>query len=1028
MGLSAWALRHPVPVAVVTAGAVLLGIIALTDLNREFIPPIVMPTATVVTLWPGVGAEDVEREVTSVLEDSFATLSGLEKLSSESREGLSIIEIQFNEDTVIDTEVQEIRGRVDAAAADLPENLQGRPMVSSWGASDLPVMSFAVSGPWEPDRISRYVDDVVVPELYKVNGVAEAIQLGDRRIGMEVRLDLDSFAGGTPIDVLGAIRTRNTSRPAGLVEWNEGEWALGVSGELNDISKLEGLTVGGTEVSPIRLGDVARISEGYRNPREIVRSSGSDLIVVQVTKREGGNVLSMSREIRRLMTRLENENLGYRFIILHDDSETLKNSLKTVLNSALSGIAMAVGLIWLFLRNWRSTLVIAVSLPVSLVITFAGMRLAGQSINVLTMAGMTVSLGMVVDASIVILENIHRRRLAGEEADTAAREGASSVSGAVIASTTTSISVFAPMIFLTGIIGSIMKDLSVTLVLCLGASLLSALFLVPILTRRGMKADREPARKVRHGRGMRRLEDSYRTSLQRSMEMGGTVIFTAVVILIVSVLAADMMGMTFIPAADYGELFVSMELPPGSSLKDSAAAADRAEAVIRREVPELKEAVFYVGMEDDLSGDARKREAVWGQLLLNAPRRRDRGFTEIIGHLNDVLPDALPGISVLVLNGGFDRMVSMGTDGSGYRVELAAESWPALKTAAKRIEDILAADPDVIHVSRDVGENRRIITAELDGEALGRTGIQSSVAALTARIAFEGIDVGTYRPETGQDKTIRLVTNLDGLSPDSSTLPRIHLRTSAGTIVSLDSLTEIHPETGLSAIRRRDRARTLTVIGYTSHENIRGVSDRLTAALEKEPLDTEVSVRIRGVGGLVEDSIGRMALVLGVSLFLVYAVMAIQFERLVQPLIIMASVPFSFIGTIVGLAVFGSNISLISFLGIIALGGIVVNNSIVQVDRINQLRRNGMKLDDAVIEGAATRLRPILMTTLTTFFGVLPLSLADGPGARIYAPLGQAIAGGLITSTLVTLFLIPIIYRKVEDRRRNRMKRELSAA
>jgi HAE1 family hydrophobic/amphiphilic exporter-1 len=287
---------------------------------------------------------------------------------------------------------------------------------------------------------------------------------------------------------------------------------------------------------------------------------------------------------------------------------------------------------------------------------------------------------------------------------------------------------------------------------------------------------------------------------------------------------------------------------------------------------------------------------------------------------------------------------------------------------------------------------------------------------------------GTYRPETGEDKTIRLVTNLDGLSPNSSTLPRIHLKTSAGTIVSLDSLTEIHPETGLSAIRRRDRARTLTVIGYTRDENIRGVSDRLNAALEKDPLNPDVGLRVRGVGGLVKDSIGRMALVLGVSLFLVYAVMAIQFERLVQPLIIMASVPFSFIGTIVGLAVFGSNISLISFLGIIALGGIVVNNSIVQVDRINQLRRSGMKLDDAVIEGAATRLRPILMTTLTTFFGVLPLSLADGPGARIYAPLGQAIAGGLITSTLVTLFLIPIIYRKVENRRMSRMNQELSAA
>ncbi|MCK5250786.1 MAG: efflux RND transporter permease subunit, partial [Spirochaetaceae bacterium] len=797
-------------------------------------------------------------------------------------------------------------------------------------------------------------------------------------------------------------------------DWSGGEWAFRVSGEFTDLKNLAYLVVGYSGSSPVRLADISMISEVYEDSPERVRSGLQDLIVVQVTKRETGNVIQMSREIRERLNRLESGgNEGYRFFILHDDSETIRLSLGTVVNSALTGIAMAIAIIFLFLRSWRYTLVVAVSLPVSLVITFAGMKLTGQSINVLTLAGITVSLGMVVDASIVVLENIHRRHASGENADTAALAGAGSVSGAVIASTTTSVSVFAPMMFLTGIIGSVLKDLSLTIVLCLGASLFSALFLIPPLARRGLLKSRY--REAQHGL-MSKLENSYKVSLKRSLGMSGTVIFTAAAVLAISVLAADLMGLSFIPAADYGELFISLELPPGATLEESTAAADKAESIIRSEVPELTEVVFYAGMEDELSGDARKRESVWGQILLDPPNRRERDFKEIIEELNEVLPSALPGIAVTVFNGGFDRMVSMGVDGSGYRVELSSESRDDLRNAADRVESILTNDPDILSTTRDITEDRRFVTAQLDGEALGQLGVSAAEAALTARIAFEGLEVGKFRPPDDADRTIRLTSTLDGKAPDSESLGILPVRTANGRITTFDSFSSIREETGVSGIRRHDRSRTVTVIGYAGSENIRDISRRLNSVLEEQPLAEGVEWRLKGVGGLVGDSLIELGLILVISLFLVYAVMAIQFERLVQPLIIMASVPFCFIGVIGGLAVSGSEISLISFLGIIALAGIVVNNAIVQVDRINQLRRDGMELDEAVVSGSVSRLRPILMTTLTTFFGVLPLSLARGSGARIYAPLGQAIAGGLVTSTLVTLFLIPTLYRLVEKR------------
>ncbi|MCK5735100.1 MAG: efflux RND transporter permease subunit, partial [Spirochaetaceae bacterium] len=458
-----WALKHPIPVLVITAGAVLFGVIALFFLNREFVPPMVMPTSSVITLWPGVSAEDVERDITTVLEDYFASLPGMTDLSSESREGVSIIMLKFTEDTNVNELLQEVRTRVDRASAELPENLMGNPLVSTWGASDLPVFSFAVSGPWNPDQISQYVEDTVIPEIYKVRGVADAKSLGDLRLELQVKLDIDAMAAvnTAALDVLGAIRNRNTALPAGLVDWSGGEWAFRVAGEFTDMADLENLVVGYNGLSRVRLADISTISEVYEDSTERVRSEGRDLVVVQVTKRETGNAIIMSRGIRERLSLLESEGTqGYRFVVLHDDSETIHSSLNTVVKSALTGIAMAIAIIFLFLRSWRYTFVVALSLPVSLVITFAGMKLTGQSLNVLTLAGITVSLGMVVDASIVVLENIHRRHSSGENADTAALAGAGSVSGAVIASTTTSLSVFAPMMFLSGIIGSVLTDLS----------------------------------------------------------------------------------------------------------------------------------------------------------------------------------------------------------------------------------------------------------------------------------------------------------------------------------------------------------------------------------------------------------------------------------------------------------------------------------------------------------------------------------------------------------------------------------------
>lgn len=1024
MSISSYGLKHPAVIAVVAAGLVLFGILALSSLNREFVPEMNMPELTVVSIWPGAGPADVEREVTDILEDRFSTLSGLREIRSVSAEGYGIIRMEFQEDQEPDKMLPEVRDRIRQAADDLPPDLATEPRAYVYGVENTTVVSFAVSGAVDLDRLTRYVDETVIPEVFRVDGVSQVEMVGERERQLIIRIDPEALAGtGTgPLEIYGALAAQNLSLPAGTVSGGSGEWSFRVAGEFDNLREVENLVVGAADGYPLRLTDVASVAFSYGEADEYIRSDGDDLVVVEVKKRLDGNILDISKDIRGRLVSLEKESDGlYRFNLLADDRDLVRFSLRAVLSSALTGILMAVGVIWLFLRDWRATAVAAISLPISLVVAFAGMRLAGQTINILTLTGITVSLGMVVDASIVVLENIYRQSALGREPGDAAEKGAGEVSGAVLASTTTSISVFAPMIFLTGIIGAVMKDLSLTLVLCLGASLLAAVFLVPGLAYRILRR-RVLVGKPRKRTVMPRMEEGYAKSLKRVLKMPWTVVIASVGILAISVLGAGLLGLSFVPASDAGDFSIYLETPPGSTLDETAAKAGRAEEILRQTVPEIVTAVFFVGHEDEYAGDGRRRDAAYGRVILTPREKRDRDVLIIIEEVRNQLSAGLPDVSVVVLNGGFDRMVAMSAGGSGFRVELSGRDIDELQKAGDLVAGWMAEDPEVYKTERDMRLDRREVTVDLDADVLGQVGLTAREIATAVRILFEGVDAGEFRPPGGPDTEIRLVSTLEGSEASPESLGSVSLPTPSGSEVPLDSLvtTELRP--GISEIRRHDRVRTLTVTGYTVTENTRGISGRLRQKLTGAALPAGVEWRFEGLFGLIADSALKLLTVLIVALFLVYAVMVIQFERFLQPLIIMASVPFCFIGVVGGLAAFGSDFSVVSFLGIVALGGIVVNNAIVLVDRINRLRRDdGMDLDQAVIAGARSRLRPILMTSLTTFFGVLPLALTRGTGARIYAPLGQAIAGGLATSTLITLFLIPVLYRLAESRRQRQI-------
>lgn len=1060
MKLSHNAIRHPAIVLIITAALSIFGVLAIMSMNREFLPNISLPSISVITFYPGVGPEDIEEQVTDPLEDQFSTLPELKKMSSTSGESISMITLEFNDGIEPYDMLSEVRANVTLVRRKLPDDLEGDPIALVAGVEMMPIFSFAVHSGNDAERTNRLVQDEVIPQLTRIPGVATVKGYGgrSRRVSIKLRIDDLNTRGVSVLDLFTLLNYTNITMPAGVTEFRSEELFMKVEGRYSSLQEIEELIVGNTGVTPIYLKDIADIGIEYPEPEIYIDSNGRSVILVDVMKREDGNTLDIAQSIYRVLAEVEEAYDGVvGFDILQDDSGMVKTSLDTVIRSGLLGVGMAVLVILIFLGNIRATLIIAVSVPLSIVFTFIGMYLSGQTMNVLSMAGIVVALGMVVDSSIVVLEQIYRHYYEGSTIVEAAETGTSEVGGAVFASTSTTVGVFLPLLFLTGLIGIIMKDISLTLIFSLSASLAVSLTIVPLLCTHLLKnrtdAEGNPRRPGFQPGAvvMVYLIKGYRWLLTLALKNRTFVIILSISILIFSVFVVGALGITFIPSTDSGEIYVYMAFPGGFSINQTRERVLGTEELIRQIVPEIDTAVFFTGYASEFSRNNANSNTGYAKIVLVPVSERNRSIHQIIQNIQQVIPSNIPDIDLIVENGGFDKLMGLATGGAGFQIRISSDDFAKLYETAVKIDNILSEDPEVVKTVIDTRIDGETIVADLALNYLGIMGITSYEAAITSRILFTGMEVGQFSeaaseplPNSGElqdsdssspgasarKKTlpIYLVSDVSGKPLTQDLLRQITLQTSSGKSVAFSTIADLKLEPAVSHINHTNRMKTIVVTGYLSGEDTSGVNERISALLQGEEMPYGVSWEISGSSALFSDSISTLLLALGVSLFLVYMVMVIQFERFVHPLLVMASVPFCFIGVILGLLIFGSSLSIVALLGIIALGGIVVNNAIVLIDYMNLLRsrlhRQAGTLDakisvlkKVVLNGSASRLRPILMTTLTTFFGVLPMALSKGGGAEIYAPLGQAVAGGLITSTLITLFLIPILYYTYEQRK-----------
>ncbi|MCQ2612892.1 MAG: efflux RND transporter permease subunit [Treponemataceae bacterium] len=1040
MKLSEFSVKHPAVISMLLIVLIAFGIFSVSTTNVEFMSDISMPSVIVVSVYPGANAEDVEQDIASVMESDFVTLPNFKSISSVSKNSVCMVTITFQDGADPYDQLPEVRNRISQLMPDLPEGLAGTPSALVGGATMLPIFTFSVLGGKDTGRITEYINKTLTPRITSISGVSSVSLSGGKELRADVKLHLqDLNAKGISVtQVYQILNYGNVSLPSGSATFEQSNIDIRYSGSFNSLEDMKALPVGaGKDNVVVHLGDIADVTLSYPKEESYMTDGENPLILVSVSKRLDGNTLSVCNKIKKVLAQAEKETDGaLRFDIISDDSRTVGASLRTVVSSGISGVIIAILVIFLFLNNWRTTLIIGISIPLSILFTFIGMKIAGITVNLMSLSGLVVALGMIVDGSIVILEQVYRhyteRSPDGKllySRNQAIFLGSGEVGGAIFASTATTVVVFLPISMVSGIVGMILKDVSLTLIFSLCASFLVSVTVVPFLMSFILKPEfsEKKQKTTKFNRLIEKIEIYYRKALVWSLKSWKFVLLVAILILLFSLFITGGLGMAFIPSTDNSDFFIALDMPVGQTLDETDAKTRQAYRILMENVPEVQSTAVYTGVQYGSLMSSSTPNASYMHVVLVPVAQRKRDIHDIILLMQTKLSEGLIDCDVTVSNGGFDKLVGYVSGGGGYGLTLVSEDMDLLYETAVRIQERLKEDPDVVVTALDTNFDSATMIIDMSQDYMSSLGITSYEAGVISNILFNGIDCGRFRNEADDTRyAIRLYSDITEKPVTKDTIADISVLSMAGTKVSFASLSDINVKKSISQINHTDRRKTITVSATLVSEDASSVNSRMNSYLAQNPLPQGVESKTGGMMELLGDSLPPMIQALAIAVFLVYTVMVLQFEKFRQPLLVMAAIPFCLIGVIASLLVFGSTISMLSLLGVIALAGVVVNNGIILIDYINLLRKqrkerqtpenqeNWRTLAADIATGSSSRIRPIFMTTLTTMLGVVPMAIASGEGAEIYAPLGQAIAGGLITSTIITLFIIPILYYVTE--------------
>ncbi len=1017
MKIPEFSVNRRVTTAMLAMILVVLGFIAFTSLGLDFFPDIEFPTVSVVTTYSGASSEDIENTITRPLEQIINTISRVKEVNSMTTEGASVIMVEFEWGTNLDFGAQDIRDQIGLYRNFIPEEASD-PLVVKFNIGQMPIIFGGITANRPTLELKELIEDEVAPRLERIDGVAAAqvFSMDTREILVAVdKAALESL--NISVDqILMALNMENLNLPAGRVTERHSEYLLRTLGEFQSLDDIRHTIIGSTQTGqPIYLADVAVVRDTLKDTRLISRTQGEKAVFYFISKRSGANTVTtaqaVNRELERIKPTLPPDVTFYPFM---DQAEMIQRVIRRTGNNALVGGILAIFFIFVFLRNWRPTVTITLAIPLSVITTFIAFYLAGYTINLLTLGGLALGIGMLVDNAVVVIENIFRHMEEGKKREEAAKKGASEVGMAITASTLTTIAVFFPMVFAQGITGKLTRGLALAIAFSLLASLFVALTVVPMVASVLFKANnRQDAGDRNRGKiQFEKVRIFYRRILQWTLQHRALVLGGTLGLLVLSFAIVPFLGTEFMPAMDREMIMLQVKMPVGTSLEETNRVVTMVEKLMAQE-PEVKNVSVQVGSQAeenpaDMAGGMSTTGSHEGLLWVGLKPLRERSLSdvEVMEKIRRKLPQ-LKDVKFEALDIG---QAMMGGATAPVEINIFGKEINILKQVGDNIVESIRDVEGLRDVTHSLAEGKPEYHISIDRERASRMGLKVSQVGNSIQAATLG-KVATRFREGNEEVDIR-VRFEEKFRDSMEDIKNIPIMTPLNSMVTLGEVATISKGEGPIRIDRENQARVITVTGNIAGRDLGSVVREIKGRIAdiESGLPAGYFTEFGGQYEQMQEAFVIMAGAFALATLLVYMIMASQFESFRHPFVIMFTIPLAIIGVILALLVSGKPVSLPVLIGFIMLGGIAVNNGIVMVDYINQLKRRGTEKKEAILQACAVRLRPVLITAFTTILGMMPMALSVSEGAEMRAPMAVTVVGGLVATTLLTLFVIPIIY------------------
>lgn len=998
-------IKHHVMTILLYILVVVFGFYSFQNLPLALMPSMEVPAAVVYATYPGAGPEDIEQQVTKKLEGAVAGLSGLDTLQSTSSENMAMLVIRFTNDTDMDQAMTDLRDKVAQVKSQLPDDASD-PTVMSIDIDSMPVVSVALRGN-DLASLQSIAEDEIQPALERLDGVASVDISGGYEQEIAVHTDASRLKGyNLTISSIGQqLGADNIAIPGGDLDNGSQTLAVRTDGEYSSIDDVKNALISLPAGGTVRLSQIADVSMQPKDQDAISKVDGEECIILSVNKQSGSNTVQIAELAKAEFDSLLKSNDSLQWNIVMDQSDYINMTVDNAIQNIWMGVLFAAIVLFLFLRDFGATMAVTIAMPCCILFTFLIMNVLGITLNMMSLGGITLGVGMIVDNSIVVLENIFTYRADGYDRLEACTKGTGEVIGAVIASTLTTVAVFLPIALSGGMAGMMFKEFCITIVALLLSSLIISVTLVPLLCYFLLGSTKQKSVKPQ-GSGAtpiteKPLSRAYRSSLNFLITHRWAGVALTVVICIVSVLSVSQAGMELIPEMDEGQVSVTVSMPNGSTMEDTAAIEDRIAAIAVDTIPELEQIYYSTGSSTSIMSSSSGASVTISLVDLD---QRDRSSADIAKQLRHDLQD----IAGCELTVSTSSTMSMSTD-SDISVELTGDDYDQLAETADDLANRISALPDAINVESSAGEQTPRVAVKINRENASRFGLNAATIGGLVRGELTGSTATTLRMN-GEEYDVTVAGDED-VATSLDALRSMQIPTMTGGTVPLSMVADVYTELSPQSIARKNQKETVTITGESESGDSNAIKAAVDDIVAKYELPDGVEV---GEGDTaasqIAETTGTLMLALAVAIMLVYFILATQFNSFSLPIAIMLILPIGLLGSMILLWPTGNHVSMVALLGVIILAGTVVNSSIVLIDYTLQRRQRGEDKNTAILNACPRRVRPVLMTAMTTILGLVPMVCSSGEGSEMMKPMGVVMMTGMVISTIATLFITPVYY------------------